>query len=355
MFIFIFSLLFTSLSSSFADTYECNNLTKAPTADYEFTQDFKIGSETYSIRKGPKYCYIDAKINKTYVMLDGCDSVIANPKTNEVSCVKGKKIEKLGQIDLAQILKKKKDEIKSSNPYDIDQCTEYLHREDRAFSANGKLINYPHRLNGNIEILESEVAGGRCVIKNDGKKIECDEVYKLSGNKVECVHGYLSSKVTGVLSDGTTLPLSELLDSKINLCAKEGRFLYQRKESADSSSDPKSIDIQICKLMGDNDRSCKAIWLTETGLECEPVDGHKNCEPTKDNPKPCELIKISKGMRADIYSQVLGDQNITVKRIRELMNNNIFVPKNPDFFDETTLKGEPSIKLMGNRRSKTSQ
>lgn len=345
MFTLIFSLFFTSNIAS-ADTLSCDKTTAVSKAGALTDQPFKVGADEYIIRKGPNFCYIDAKRGYDYFMLEACDSIVTNTKLLEVSCMQAGKKVTFGREKLRTLRKNKEAAL------DDDFCNEYLGNErprlpnDRDDDPDsdipaGQRAHFPTKpLNGNLMIGESHVKGGKCTLKHYGKSetLECDEIYKnekFSGNKLICVHGYTAREMIGTLSDGTMIDIDDLLDSELNLCNQTGRISFNDLTS-DKLGKTDHIEIQNCQLVsGGDDRNCKRILLTATALVCEPLNNHD---------LPVEIRKINPTARLEIFAKFFDGEKIPVRVIRDFMQKGLFLPKDKKRFEAELLQGTPTIR-----------
>ncbi len=347
MFIFVLALIFTS-SFSPATTLTCDKSTAVSKPGAFTDQPFKVDKQDFIIRKGPNFCYIDAKDGTTYFMLEACDSIVTNTDLLEVNCMQDGKKVTFGPEKLKSIRKSKLAQL------DDDFCNEYLGRErpklPNSYDDN-KNPNYEPRerahfptqpLNGNLMIDESRVNGGKCTLKSAGKseRLECDEIYKNekgSGNKLICVQGYRAVEMVGTLSDGTLLDVVDLLDSELNLCRINSGTITFENLPTEKLGQTDEIAIQNCKTTNaeGKDFQCKSILLKENALVCTPINSDH---------LPVEIRKVDLTVRLDIYSQFFDGEKISVKKIRDLMQRQIFLPKDKKRFEAEILQGEPIIR-----------
>lgn len=346
MFILILNLFFTP-SSSLATTLTCDKSTAVSKPGAFTDQPFKIDKQDYIIRKGPQYCYIDAKDGYTDYMLEACDSIVTNTELLEVSCMQDGKKVTFGPEKLKALRKKKADDL------DDDLCNEFL-GNDRPVLPNDKEDNTDPRfgprermhfptqpLNGGLLIGESEVNGGRCTLKQSGKsqQLECDEIYKNdrnSGNKLICVHGYKAVEMVGALSDGTLISIEDLLDSELNLCHEKSGTVTFSDLTTDKIGENEKIEIHNCQLVsGPKEHFCRRILLKEKNIVCEPLNSHQ---------APIILREINPVARIEIYKQLFDGEKTPVKRIRNYMQKQIFLPKDKKRFESELLQGAPIIR-----------
>lgn len=345
MFVYIFSLLLIPAFSA-DSTPVCDRTTKVSTEEKVTIQEFNIGGQLYSLRKGPKYCYIDAKVvtittdssgkekigDISYPMLEACDSVVANPKLGTISCTqKNDKKINFNQADLENKAKEEMVELRK------DICATFLAQPLPSINSAGSTRDrrFADTLNGDIELGESVMPGGQCTLKVPGSMalLECDKVYKLSGNKYSCVYGYEESTVTGRKSDGTVVLIDDLLDSTINLCNNTGNQIF-RDLPTEKSTESDDFTIVGCRLQSGKtgDIPCNQIILEKKAGDNTGKFFSLNCTtiPSKDDDgkfvpsKVIELATVTAEAREEMYRQFFKSDSVTIEALRTYVNRKIF-------------------------------